>query len=270
VQAALDVVDALEHHGSDTLDGVIDVRVDERVATLTLADPERRNALTLATVDAIAAAMGELEGRADVGAVVVTGAGTSFCAGADLAILETTDRAGLSRIYEAFLRIARSPLPTLAAVNGPAVGAGFNLALCCDVRLAARSARFVTRFLDIGLHPGGGHTWLLQRAVGAETAAALLLFGEELDGEAAARAGLAYRCVDDDALLADAAALARRAASAPAPLVARVKDTLRGTAALGAHVPAVELELDAQEWSTQQAFFHERIGALRARITSRQ
>jgi enoyl-CoA hydratase len=245
---------------------VIDVRVDDRVATLTLADPDRRNALTLATVDAIASALTELESRDDVGALVVTGAGRAFCAGADLAVLETTDREGLRRIYEAFLRVARSPLPTVAAVNGPAVGAGLNLALCCDVRVAARSARFVTRFLDIGLHPGGGHTWLLRRAVGAQTAAAMLLFGDDLDGEAAARAGLALRCVEDDALLAEAGALARRAATAPRPLAERVKETLRATAALASHDEAVELELDAQVWSTQQEFFHEGIASLRARI----
>ena len=245
---------------------MLDVRVEERVATLTLADPERRNALTLETVDAISDALDELELREDVGALVVTGAGRAFCAGADLAILETTDREGLRRIYEAFLRVARSPLPSIAAVNGPAVGAGFNLALCCDVRIAARSARFVTRFLDIGLHPGGGHTWLLQRAIGPSAAAAMLLFADDADGERAAQIGLALRCVDDDALLDQATALARRAAGAPPELVHRVKETLRATATLDEHDAAVELELDAQEWSTQQEFFRAGIAALRARI----
>jgi enoyl-CoA hydratase len=134
------------------------------------------------------------------------------------------------------------------------------------VRIAGRGARFVTRFLDIGLHPGGGHTWLLQRAVGTHAAAAMLIFGEELDGDAAARAGLVLRCVDDDALIDDAVALARRAASAPRPLVERVQETLRATARVGDHDAAVELELDAQEWSTQQDFFRERIAALRERI----
>ena len=95
---------------------------------------------------------------------------------------------------------ARSPLPTIAAVNGAAVGAGMNLALACDVRLAGRSARFDTRFLQLGLHPGGGHTWMLQRIAGPQAAAAVVLFGEVLDGEEAERCGLVWRCVDDDAL----------------------------------------------------------------------
>ena len=80
----------------------------------------------------------------------------------------------------------RSPLPTVAAVNGPAVGAGMNLALACDVRIAGASARFDTRFLRIGLHPGGGHAWMLDRAVGPQAAAAMVLFGARLDGARAA------------------------------------------------------------------------------------
>src|SRR5205823_197881 len=108
---------------------------------------------------------------------------------------------GLRSVYEGFLRVARSPLPTVAAVNGAAVGAGMNLALCCDVRIAGRSARFDTRFLKLGLHPGGGHTWMLQRAIGPQGAAAMVLFGDVLNGEAAEKCGLVWRCVDDDALL---------------------------------------------------------------------
>jgi enoyl-CoA hydratase len=244
----------------------VDVRIEDRVAVLTLADPERRNSLTAELVDAISAAMDELERSPAVGALVVTGAGRAFCAGAELASLEASDREGLRHIYEAFLCIARSPLPAIAAVNGAAVGAGLNLALCCDVRVAGRSARFVTRFLDLGLHPGGGHTWLLERAVGPQAAAAMLLFGEELDGEAAARTGLAWRCVDDEALLGECVALARRAASAPPELAARVQQTMRQMTAVDDHDAAVELELEAQVWSTQQDFFRERIAALRAKL----
>src|ERR671920_1584162 len=99
------------------------------------------------------------------------GAPPAFCAGADLGNLAEATGDGLGRIYEGFLRIARSPLPTLAAVNGAAVGAGMNLALVCDVRLAARRAPFDTRFIDLGLHPGGGHTWMLRNAVGPQVAA---------------------------------------------------------------------------------------------------
>src|SRR5690606_24161884 len=136
-----------------------------------------------------------------VGAVVVTGAPPAFCAGANLGNLAEADGDSLGRIYEGFLRIARSPLPTLAAVNGAAVGAGMNLALGCDVRLAARRAKFDTRFLQLGIHPGGGHTWMLRRIAGPQTAAATVLFGDVLDGAEAERIGLVHRVVDDGDLL---------------------------------------------------------------------
>ena len=121
----------------------------------------------------------------------------------------------------------RSPLPTVAAVNGAAVGAGGNLALGCDVRIAARSAKFDTRFLQLGLHPGGGHTWMMNRLLGPQGAAATVVFGDVLDGEAAERHGLAWRCVDDDRLVEESLAFAARAASAPPALARRVKQTLR-------------------------------------------
>src|SRR5205823_12255162 len=123
-------------------------------------------------------------------------------------------REGLRSVYEGFLRVGRTPLPTIAAVNGAAVGAGMNLALVCDVRIAARRAKFDTRFLQLGLHPGGGHTWMFRRIAGPEAAMAAVVFGEVLDGEAAERHGLVWRCVDDDARLDSARELAARAAAA--------------------------------------------------------
>jgi enoyl-CoA hydratase len=170
-------------------------------------------------------------------------------------------------VYEGFLRVARSPLPTIAAVNGPAVGAGMNLALCCDLRLAGRSARFDTRFLQLGLHPGGGHTWLLDRAVGPQAAAAAVLFGEVLDGEAAARCGLVWRCVDDADLLPLARELAARAAAAPRPLVERVKASLAAARLIAGHDEAVDAELAQQAWSIGQPWFAARLAALRNRIS---
>ena len=129
--------------------------------------------------------------------------------------------------------MGRCPLPTLAAVNGAAVGAGMNLALVCDVRVAARRARFDTRFLQIGIHPGGGHTWMLQRIIGPQAAAATVLFGEVLDGEQAERAGLVWRTVDDDELARIAHGLAARAAEAPRELSIVTKETLRDMATIG-------------------------------------
>ena len=112
--------------------------------------------------------MDAFEADESVGAVVVTGTPPAFCAGANLGNLAEADGESLGRIYEGFLRVARSPLPTIAAVNGAAVGAGMNLALGCDVRIAARRARFDTRFMQLGLHPGGGHTWMLRRIAGPQ------------------------------------------------------------------------------------------------------
>ena len=159
--------------------------------------------------------MDQIEADESVGAIVVTGASPAFCAGASLADLGDSQRAGLLAIYEGFLRFARSPLPTVAAVNGAAVGAGMNLALACDLRVAGTSARFDTRFLDLGIHPGGGHTWMMRNIVGLQATMATVLFGEVLDGPAAERAGLVWRCVPDDTLIDVAVELAGRAASLP-------------------------------------------------------
>ncbi|MFM9225410.1 MAG: enoyl-CoA hydratase-related protein, partial [Actinomycetota bacterium] len=158
------------------------VSVTDGVATLTLNNPDERNTLTGPMVEEITAAMDRIEGDSSIGALVVTGAAPAFCAGANLGNLPKASGDSLGTIYEGFLRVARSPLPTIAAVNGPAVGAGMNMALGCDVRVAARRARFDTRFLQIGIHPGGGHTWMLRRIVGPQAASALVLFGEVVDG----------------------------------------------------------------------------------------
>ena len=253
------------------------VDVDARVAVVTLDDPDRRNVLSLDLVDEIVAAFDRLEDDADVGAVIVTGAPPAFCAGADLSHLaaagQTKEQSaasaqpGLRSVYEGFLRVARSSLPTVAAVNGAAVGAGMNLALACDVRLAGRSARFDTRFLKLGLHPGGGHTWMLRRLAGMQTAAAMVLFGEVLGGVEAVEAGLAWRCVDDEALLERARALAARAAEVPPALVRRAKETIAAMADVADHEEAVHVELTAQLWSLQQPEFAERLAAMRERIS---
>jgi enoyl-CoA hydratase len=246
------------------------VHVEHRdgVAVLTLDDPARRNALSLELCEQLSAAVTAAESDATVGALVVTGNPPAFCAGADLTQLGDSRRDGLLRIYEGFLAVARSPLPTIAAVNGAAVGAGMNLALACDLRLAGTSARFEDRFLDLGIHPGGGHTWMMRRAVGPQTTSAAVLFGEVLDGPEAERVGLVWRCVDDEALLDTAVGLAARAAAAPAELVRRTKATIAAVAAIDDHGTAVERELVDQLWSMDQPAFAERLAALRARITT--
>ena len=247
------------------------------VGVVTLNDPDKRNVLSTPMVEGLVAAFDELEADPSVGAVVVTGAPPAFCAGANLGNLGSMGSGGsgsggeaeksLRAVYEAFLRVSRCRLPTVAAVNGAAVGAGTNLALACDVRLAGRRARFDTRFLELGLHPGGGHTWMLQRIVGPGTAAAMVLFGQVLDGAQAAERGLVWACVDDDALMAEAVALAAKAAAAPRELVLRVKETMRDVQALDDHGAAVDRELVAQVWSLGQPFFAERLAAVQQRVS---
>jgi enoyl-CoA hydratase len=244
------------------------VRIErhDRVAVITLDDPKRRNALNLTLCAELIEAVAAAEADEAVGSIVVTGNPPAFCAGADLSQLGESQRDGLKQIYEGFLRVAASTLPTVAAVNGAAVGAGMNLALACDVRLAARAAKFDTRFLDLGLHPGGGHTWMMRRTVGPQATAAMVLFGQVVDGPEAERIGLAWRCVDDDALLETAIAMAQRAASGPRDLVPKIKETIGAMAGIATHADAVERELDPQVWSINQPAFAERLAALQAKI----
>jgi len=258
---------------------LVHVETRGRVALLTLDDPERRNALTAPMVTGIVAAMDALEADDGVGAVVVTGAPPAFCAGADLGDLggsaarseagDASAGTGLKSIYEGFLRIARSPLPTLAAVNGAAVGAGMNLALGCDVRIAGASAKFDSRFVQLGLHPGGGHTWLMERALGPHAARAITLFGAVLDGAGAERCGLAWACVPDADLLDHAVTFATKVADAPRALAMRVKQSLLAAPHHADHATAVDYELEPQLWSVAQPFFAERLAAMRSRVSSK-
>lgn len=239
------------------------------VATLTLNNPAERNTLTAAMVEGIIEAMDRIEGDSTVGALVVTGTAPAFCAGANLGNLAEATKESLGVIYEGFLRVARSPLPTIAAVNGAAVGAGMNLALGCDVRLAARRAKFDSRFLQIGIHPGGGHTWMLRRVVGPQATFASVVFGEVIDSAEAERIGLVHRCYDDDQLLPAAQEMAARAAAAPRELLIEMKKTIQEMADVRTHPDAVERELIPQVWSTRQPWFAVRLAALQAKISSR-
>jgi enoyl-CoA hydratase len=246
----------------DTTDGV---------ATLTLDNPGERNSLTAPMVAEIIAAMDEIESNEQIGAVVVTGRAAGV-----LRRREPREPRGVDR---------REPRRDLRGVPAhrtqPASdtrrrqrccgrGRGMNLALGCDVRLAARRARFDTRFLQIGIHPGGGHTWMLRRIAGPQTTFAAVVFGDVIDGTEAERLGLVHRCVDDDQLLGAAQEMAARAASAPRELVIEVKRTIGAMADVREHPAAVKRELDPQVWSTRQPWFAEKIAALQAKISSKQ
>jgi enoyl-CoA hydratase len=131
----------------------------DRVALITVNDPDRRNAVTGEMSALLRAAVARAEADPHVHAVVVTGAGKAFCAGADLSALSAAGagaaEAGLQRLYDGFMAVGNCTLPTIAAVNGAAVGAGLNLALAADVRIAGPHALFDARFQKLGIHPGG-------------------------------------------------------------------------------------------------------------------
>ncbi len=224
---------------------------DEGVVLLTLNAPERRNALTVEMANQISSTLTQLESDESVRALVITGEGTAFCAGAALATLRNADNQVLHSIYDSFLRVAASPLPTIAALNGATVGAGVNLALACDLRIATPQTKVDVRFLRLGLHPGGGSTWMLSRLVGPQGASSLILFGEVLVGRRCQEAGFAWEIVDDDRLLPRAIELATKAAEVNPLLLRRAKETL-GRASEMSHEEAIQLELMHQLWSLDQ------------------
>jgi enoyl-CoA hydratase len=207
---------------------------DGAIAVLTFSDPDRLNAMTEAMGHALRDAVAELRGDAGVRAAVLTGAGRAFSAGGDLAMIESKGRAAaaspggaireenrafMKRFYELYLSVRELPFPTVAALNGPAIGAGLCVALGCDIRIAAREAKLGLNFARLGIHPGMGATWTLPRLVGPAVAAELLFTGRLVDGTEAERIGLVNRAVPRDEVVPAALALAREIAeSAPHPV----------------------------------------------------
>jgi enoyl-CoA hydratase len=240
------------------------VHIEDRVALITVNDPDRRNAVTADMSAALRAAVDAAEADQDVHAVIVTGAGKAFCAGADLTALGAATEDGLRVIYDGFLAVANCSLPTIAAVNGAAVGAGLNLALAADVRIAGPAALFDARFQKLGIHPGGGATWMLQRGVGPQVARASLLFGMRFDADAAERHGLVLSVADDP--VAAARELAAGPAGAPREVVIATKASMRATANPGfvdtdQHRIAVDTELGPQATSIESPEFARRLQA---------
>lgn len=240
------------------------IDVADHVATITVNDPDRRNAVTAEISAALRAAVDAAEANTDVHAIVVTGAGKAFCAGADLTALGEAAEDGLRIIYDGFLALADCALPTVAAVNGAAVGAGLNLALAADVRIAGPAALFDPRFQKLGIHPGGGATWMLQRGVGPQVARAALLFGKRFDAEEAVRYGLALEVADDP--VAAAQQLAAGPASAPRDVVIATKASMRATANPGfldsaQHAIAVDVEITPQARSIESPEFQRRLAS---------
>ncbi|HEY0878616.1 MAG TPA: enoyl-CoA hydratase-related protein [Zeimonas sp.] len=211
---------------------------DEAVATITLNRPDVLNALDDAITRALLEAVERASADDTVRAVVVTGAGRGFSAGADLASVKPDVAIDLGRLlreryHPLILAMRRTPKPVICAVNGAAAGAGMSIALAGDIVLAARSAYFVQAFSKIGLVPDAGSTWMLPRLVGEGRARALAMLGERLDAQAAHRMGLVWDVHDDDELLPAAHRLAAQLAQRPTRALAMIKEAFDGTTERG-------------------------------------
>ena len=211
---------------------------DGAIVTLTLNRPERRNPISeREVVDAIVSAVDRMNQDGSVRAAILTGAGSAFSSGGDLRAMaaETDNRArqpvktpsyykhGIQRLPLAFERL---DVPIIAAVNGPAIGAGLDLACMCDIRIAGQSARFAESFVKVGLIAGDGGAWLLPRAVGFSKACEMAFTGDTINADEALACGLVSRVVPDAELLAAARALAERIATNPAASLRMTKRLL--------------------------------------------
>jgi len=231
----------------------ITYEVAEGVATLTLARPDKLNSFTDAMHAEVRDAVGQAAASGEVRVLVLTGAGRGFCAGQDLSDRKVAPGGApvdlgdsIERNYKPLVLALRAmPKPVIGAINGVAAGAGANLALACDLVVAARSASFVQAFCRLGLVPDSGGTYFLARALGTPRAMGLALFGDKLSAEQAAQWGLIWKCVDDDQLRPTVDAMARQLAAGPTAGYARTKAALY--AAEAATLAAqLDLERDAQ------------------------
>jgi 2-(1,2-epoxy-1,2-dihydrophenyl)acetyl-CoA isomerase len=210
--------------------------LENGAARLTLNRPDRLNSFTVQMHAEVAQALGEVE-RGGARVLLITGAGRGFCAGQDL-----SDRAvqpggegvdlGVSlesRYNPLIRRLVALPMPVVCAVNGVAAGAGANIALAADIVIAARSAKFIQSFANIGLVPDSGGTWILPRLIGQARALGLALTGDPLTAERAEAWGLIWKCVDDDKLMNEAEALVAKFAAAPTTGLAATKQAIRSS-----------------------------------------
>jgi len=219
---------------------------------ITLNRPERLNAFNDAMHEALRNAIAAAGADESCRALLITGAGRGFCAGQDLSdrLLKPGEkpvpRNSLETYYNPLVRKLRAlPFPVIAAVNGVAAGAGCNIALACDIVLAARSASFTQSFARIGLIPDSGGTWLLPRLVGEARARALALLAEPLPAEKAEQWGLIWKCVDDAALAGEAKNLCEHFAAAPTQGLALIKRALDASAG-NSFDAQLDLERDLQ------------------------
>ncbi|MBT8115022.1 MAG: enoyl-CoA hydratase/isomerase family protein [Arenicella sp.] len=248
----------------------VDLNIKGHIAEIILSNPDKRNVLDFASSTALGEAVATAEATPQVNAIIVAAEGKSFCAGGSLDELmqaQSGEAELLNDIYAGFLAVADSPLPTIAAVQGAAVGAGMNLVLACDVRLVTPHAMFDTRFMQLGIHCGGGHSWMLQKYLNWEQSVAALVFGQVIRGQQAVEKGLALDCVEPDELRQAAYELASSLAGVPRELVEKTKQSLKLSAAETQHQKMVEHEFKVQSWSLQQDYAKQKLQGFKDRIS---
>jgi 2-(1,2-epoxy-1,2-dihydrophenyl)acetyl-CoA isomerase len=230
---------------------VIDIATHDRIATITLNRPDKLNAFSGTMREDLLEALRNAERDATCRVVVITGAGRAFCAGGDVDYMSGLQRDGnlpaFRKLLDAggnvVLQIASMEKPVIASINGIAAGAGCNLALACDYRIASDAAKLGETFVKIGLHPDWGGTWLLPRLVGRSRAAELLMTGRIVDAAEALGIGMVDRVVPAAELAGETAKLARSIAAAPPIAVAGIK---RALAAAERNDLRTQLELEAE------------------------
>lgn len=226
--------------------------ITDGIARLTLNRPERMNAFNVQMHEEVRDALAKVQSE-HCRVLVLTGAGRGFCAGQDLSDRAVAPAGGATDLGESIelrykpliLTLRSLPMPVIAAVNGAAAGAGANIALACDMVIAAKSASFIQSFAKLGLVPDSGGTWILPRLVGTARAIGLAFLAEKLSAQQAAEWGLIWRCVEDSELMPAVDELARHFASAPTRGLARTKQAIYA-ASLNTLEQQLDLERDFQ------------------------
>ncbi len=243
------------------------------VARLTLNRPDRLNSFTVQMHDEVSRAL-EAAAKSQARVLILTGAGRGFCAGQDLgdrAVAPGGDGVDLGESLEKrynplIRRLTSIEMPVICAVNGVAAGAGANIALACDIVIAAKSAKFIQSFANIGLIPDSGGTWTLPRLASQARAMGLALTGEPLTAERAEAWGMIWKCVDDDQLQAEVDALAAKFASAPTRGLVETKKLIRESGARALH-DQLERERDAQRMLGRTHDYKEGVSAFMEKRT---